>query len=309
MANLKEIETFITVSRHLNFNAAANELNVSASTVSRRIKNLEMTMGQALFTRNSNQIQLTRNGKDFLDVANSALQVLETGIEKIRNNTQQILHVKTLRAFAKHYIGPNQFDFEARYSPLQLKVDTHEFAAELDGDSFDVALLVGGEDWNGLESELVKPCICTFLCAPELADGRELPTRIEQLPDYPLLGYESSPELWPEAFNWFGLKDINKYNIRFFDNEDLFNQAAIQGQGLSISASPFMDEMLISKQLIRPVDAEFSFGHSIYLVYGNNRRSNPAVQAFRSWIKQQVKDAEAHSTKLFNQSLYKVSAA
>ena len=297
MLKLNHIETFITVTRHMNFNDAAKELHVSPSTISRRIKNLEAAIEDSLFIRNGNQLQLTRIGKDFLDIANSAKQTLETGINKLRSQASRSLHVQTLRAFSKHYIAPYLQDFESHHPGWELRIQVDENNGGLSKDSFDVALLIGGEDWNGLESELIKPCACSFVCAPRLADGRSPPTRIDQLSEYPLLGFKQHPGLWPEVFGWFGLKNLNGCETRFFEDEDLLYQAAAQGRGIAVAASPFIDDMINSRKLVWPMDVEFSLGHGMYLVYAPQQRLNPGVQAFRLWIKEQIKRVDGGTDK------------
>jgi DNA-binding transcriptional LysR family regulator len=58
-----QIESFMTLARELNFSRAAERLNVSQPALTKRIQNLEETLGQALFMRLRGGLQLTESGR------------------------------------------------------------------------------------------------------------------------------------------------------------------------------------------------------------------------------------------------------
>eukprot|EP01036_Dinobryon_divergens_P060396 gene60396-80555_t len=53
---------FLAVARHLNFRAAADELALTQSAVSRQIQALEEEVGVALFLRHTRAVELTSAG-------------------------------------------------------------------------------------------------------------------------------------------------------------------------------------------------------------------------------------------------------
>jgi DNA-binding transcriptional LysR family regulator len=69
------LKTFIEVHRTCHFGKAADNLFVTQSTVSARIRQLETELGVELFKRNRNNIQLTTAGQKFLKHAESILNV------------------------------------------------------------------------------------------------------------------------------------------------------------------------------------------------------------------------------------------
>jgi DNA-binding transcriptional LysR family regulator len=58
-----QIESFMTLARELNFSRAAELLHVSQPALTKRIQNLEETLGQALFMRLRGGLQLTESGR------------------------------------------------------------------------------------------------------------------------------------------------------------------------------------------------------------------------------------------------------
>ncbi|MBS7813130.1 LysR family transcriptional regulator [Roseococcus pinisoli] len=71
--NIKQLEAFLAIARHGSFVEAAERLNLTQSTVSARIKELEQDLAVPLFDRTRRQIQLTPKGRELLDYADRAL--------------------------------------------------------------------------------------------------------------------------------------------------------------------------------------------------------------------------------------------
>lgn len=75
--DLEQVRTFLEVVEAGSFVRAAQELNVTQSTVSARIKELEMLLGQSLFVRRKSGVMLTPAGKRFQPHAATFLHVLQ----------------------------------------------------------------------------------------------------------------------------------------------------------------------------------------------------------------------------------------
>ncbi len=65
------LKAFIEVNRLRHFGRAANNLFISQSAISARIRQLEDEVGAKLFTRDRNNIELTHAGKKFLNYADN----------------------------------------------------------------------------------------------------------------------------------------------------------------------------------------------------------------------------------------------
>jgi DNA-binding transcriptional LysR family regulator len=71
--DIDELKTFLEVYRTRHFGQAAENLHISQSTVSARIRMLEQHLGVSLFSRERNNIQLTGPGEKLLIYAESIL--------------------------------------------------------------------------------------------------------------------------------------------------------------------------------------------------------------------------------------------
>ena len=81
---IRQLETFICVARHLNFSRAAEEINLSQPTISTHISALESYLGVQLLVRSTKEVSLTSAGKDFLGFAQKILTVRDQALCGLR---------------------------------------------------------------------------------------------------------------------------------------------------------------------------------------------------------------------------------
>ncbi|MCZ4279193.1 LysR family transcriptional regulator [Kiloniella laminariae] len=73
--NLTHLETFLEIAETGNFNKAAENLHVTQSTVSARVKALEDSLGRSLFKRNHNGVELSPAGRQLQRYTASMLRL------------------------------------------------------------------------------------------------------------------------------------------------------------------------------------------------------------------------------------------
>lgn len=86
--DIEFLKTFLEVNRTRHFGRAANNLFITQSTVSSRIKQLEESIGTEIFTRTRNAIELTPTGRRLLSYAENIVNTwnkarIETAIEDV----------------------------------------------------------------------------------------------------------------------------------------------------------------------------------------------------------------------------------
>ncbi|MBD9596401.1 LysR family transcriptional regulator [Ensifer sp. ENS05] len=75
MASIKQIEAFFWSGQLGSFVAAAERLDTTQSNISKRIQELEMSLGIELFDRGKRMIRLTTKGEEAMDVSEKLLQI------------------------------------------------------------------------------------------------------------------------------------------------------------------------------------------------------------------------------------------
>ena len=76
---LNWLRAFEAAARHTSFAEAAKELNVTPAAISQQVKQLEDTLGSALFTRRPRSLTLTDAGHGYLPIVRQAFDHLAAG--------------------------------------------------------------------------------------------------------------------------------------------------------------------------------------------------------------------------------------
>ena len=176
---INQISAFLAVAELGSFSLAAEQLHITQPAVSKRIRQLEISINTALFDRISKRIILTPNGKAFKPHAERILQELKS--YRFSLSRQQDSPSGSLSFATSHHIGLHRLpgtlrDFKIRYP--QVDLDLHFM------DSEDACIAIAN---NELELAIVT--------LPEVADEKLHcePVWIDQLvvvtaDDHPLAG-------------------------------------------------------------------------------------------------------------------------
>lgn len=90
-----QVVYFLTIVEYKNFSRAADELYLSQSSLSKQIKSLENELGKQLFARQSTKVELTSQGKLFLEFAKKVSREYQNFINQLPHNNNA--QMSTLR--------------------------------------------------------------------------------------------------------------------------------------------------------------------------------------------------------------------
>lgn len=201
---LDEIETFLTVMELGTITAAAKRLNLSKSVVSKRISDLELSLGAALFRRNAGRIAPTEAAIRLDDRLRPALSELTAAAESAAwggapdNPLRGMLSIAAPMSFGTLHLSPIIARFAARHPELELRIDYDDRARDLAREGFDIAIRVGQMRDNALmhrklcEDEAI-PC-----ASPDYLDRHGRPKTLADLRDHRVIGYHhmTNAQLW-----------------------------------------------------------------------------------------------------------------
>ncbi|WP_240375980.1 LysR family transcriptional regulator [Bacillus piscicola] len=93
--NIHDLEILLAVSKEKSLRSAAESLNLTQSAISKKIKSIEKDLEVTLYNRNNRGITLTDEGREFLQYANRALDILKEGIHtvKLKHGHNKIIKV------------------------------------------------------------------------------------------------------------------------------------------------------------------------------------------------------------------------
>ena len=114
-----QLRAFEAVARHLNFRAAAEELALTQSAVSRQIQGLEDDVGASLFHRHTRAVELTSAGALLLRAVSPSLDRIDGAVRQIRQSAgRKSVSLTTFASFASMWLIPRLEAFQQAYAAV-----------------------------------------------------------------------------------------------------------------------------------------------------------------------------------------------
>src|SRR5688572_19306370 len=140
---LRALEAFVRTVRLGSARAAADELGLSPSALSRRIGNLEEFTGKKLFSRTGQAMRLTDEGRQFYDAVAPHLEALAMAVESQSENLQLLrLRLGVLPLFGTQRLFPKLPELRQQHPRLHIDIDTGPGLIDRVGDTLDAAILL-----------------------------------------------------------------------------------------------------------------------------------------------------------------------
>lgn len=134
---LLQLTYFITAAEAENFTRAANIHSVPTSDISQTIKRLEKELGTSLFVRSANRVQLSKEGKIFLESAKNVISELESAKRRIADSLDKVSgEIKLLVLTNRRVVTEVIEKYHSLYPDVNIAL-SHRFA---EGEDYDIII-------------------------------------------------------------------------------------------------------------------------------------------------------------------------
>ncbi|MGO4713974.1 transcriptional regulator GcvA [Bradyrhizobium sp. 2TAF24] len=286
LPSLNGLRAFEAAARHLSFTQAAAELNVTQTAISHQIRRLEDELGLQLFIRRNRTLALTPAGRDYLPGIRAAFQDLRLATDRLlRRDTGPVLTVSTLASFAAKWLLPRLATFQEAHPSIDVRITTSTEMVDFRKDDVDAAIRYGRGHWPGVHATWLMADQLFPVCSPALLEGARPLRRPEDLADHVLLhtslGSEDDWRLWLTAA---GLPIGIASHTLTFDLTFMTVQAAIDGLGVAIGRTSYVQDDIDKGRLVVPFDITLPADAGFYLVAPQATANAPKLNAFRDWL-------------------------
>ncbi len=144
LMDLNEMLVFARVVQAGSFTAAAAELHMPKSTVSRRVSELEARLASRLLQRTTRKLSLTDAGRIYYDYCAriaGEIEAAERAVSSLQERPRGRLRVTTPANFG--FLAPIVTDFLRRYPEVSIELVSTTRRVDLIEERFDVALRAG----------------------------------------------------------------------------------------------------------------------------------------------------------------------
>jgi LysR family transcriptional regulator, glycine cleavage system transcriptional activator len=293
---LNPLRVFETVARTENLTAAAHELHVTQSAVSRQIAVLENYLGVELLKRERHGVSLTPAGRSYAEEIAPAFGAIASATEALLRETRQgALRLRTYTTFAAKWLIPRLPDFHARHPDVEVRLSTAVPDVDFHREPVDMAIQFGDGQWPSVRADLLFGDVFEPVCSPAfLAEHAPDRAHPESLLRQTLLEAHYRRKDWEEWLAANGLQDMCAASPRMtFNSSVLALQAAVSGLGVAIGQRRLLDAEFAAGQLVRPFARTkwkpFTRDRAYWLLRPQHQRETRKTRAFREWLLETVK--------------------
>jgi DNA-binding transcriptional LysR family regulator len=288
---LKALPAFEIVATRASISAAAEELHLTHSAVSRQIKSIEDYLGVPLFRRLNRRIELTPEGAAFLPSVRRTLQLLEASASRVAARPAQgPLIVSCVATFMMRWLIPRLYAFSAAHPEIEVRLAASHAPVRFAEEGVDVAIRIGKPPWpRRVSTHRMFPDWMGPVVAPELQRRHRL-ARPSDLRRVALLHTETRPAAWSDWLRLTGTQGIDAAAGPRFEHTYFLLEAAASGLGVAVGSYPLVKDEIASGRLVAPFGFVVS-PSSYYLLHPKSTPSSAKIAAFTAWIMAESRNA------------------
>ena len=272
-----------------SFARASDELFISETAISRKVRLLEQHYNVSLFTRGHRSITLTDHGADLLSSVTKSLNILRDATKDMMalDDTNTVTLAAT-NSVAALWLMPRLTEFNRDNDRVKIMLVSSDSDSECLSDRMDLSILRGEGRWPGFDARLLFGETVFPVCAPSYLATHPEAADFAHLPSLDLIEVDSSHTEWMNWRNWLdrqGRSDESLDRGAFFNTYPLAIQAAVDGLGVALGWGHLVDRLLASGALVRPLgDRQVRTKSGYYLLNNSKKPAFPAQEIVEAWL-------------------------
>jgi len=288
--DLNEIAVFTQVVQSGSFTAAAKQLGMPKSTVSRKVADLEARLDARLLQRTTRKLSLTDAGRTYFDygvrIVNE-IEAAEGAVASLHDQPRGLLRVTV--GPGSSYLGAIVADFMKRNPEVQLEVLSTGRNVDLVEERFDVAIRAGTLPDSSLVARRLGDVTWLLVATPGYVKKRRRPRTPADLRDHDCLLFGTgSTAVALRLANGDQTAQVTVTARLLASDFDLVHGAASAGLGIAVlPAFRCMDD-LRAQRLEVVLRGWAPPAIPVHMVYPTARHLSAKVKAFVELVQQRM---------------------
>lgn len=276
------LATLDALMRLRSFRRAADELHLSHSTVSHRLRELEQLLGMALFERSTRSVAPTPAAEHLHQQIKGALRTLEAAFGE-RHPTRAVVRISALPSFARLRLLPALPRLMARPGAPEVEIHPSLQLDDVDKGEADVAIRFSAQPPQAHHCERLMDDAWFPVATRAYLDMIDAPASPAALRHATLLGH--TRQGWQDWLDAAGVALSRRRRTLQFSDTGLLIDAALAGQGIALARRSLVGAQLANGALVRLSDTELPCAQSYYLLASERACATPAGQAVLDWVR------------------------
>jgi len=289
---LNSLRAFAAVYEHGGVRAAARELEVAHSAVSRHLAELEQWLGVSLTRADGRRhaFAFTPQGNELGRAMMQELREIGRVTASIREaRSANSVTVTTTPSFAARWLLPRLPAFDEAHPRIDISVVVDQRLVELEHSDINIAIRIGRGPWPGQDCELLMDDLLYPVMSPSFWKKSGRPDEPRELLGMRML-HDRDPEAsWETWRDRYGPETLDIRTGPRFASSDLVLRAAVQGQGVTLARHRLAADDIASGALVRPFgELSIHLKSAYWLVRSPRFRAHSATGLLIDWLKQET---------------------
>jgi DNA-binding transcriptional LysR family regulator len=280
--DLLALTDFNLVARHGGFGKASRATGRPKATLSRRVAELESSLGLRLFERGARAPKLTQEGKalhertsPLLTEIDETAAALAAGGGKPRGN----LRISAPLLFSQIAMGKLAAGFSLRYPEVSLEVTTEDRTVDMVEEGYDLAIRVNPRSDESLVGRVFMSDRQVIVASPRVTrprDGKAVPAVVRES-DRGLSSWNIKSEKRPATMAFIPVLSLSSLIM--------VRDATIMGAGAARLPVSLVSRDLTDGTLVHWADVDAP-DTTLWALYPSRRLLNARVSAFLEYLKE-----------------------
>ena len=291
-----DMNTFVRVVEKGSFAAAADDLGLTPSAVSKIVTRVEQRLGVQLLTRTTRRIALTVEGETYFRRCREILAAIEAAEAEVTTSgksLQGLIRVNAGTAIGRYQIAQLLPDFLARHPGIEIELGVTDRHVDLIAENVDVAVRSGQLADSTLVARKVSEVRRIVCASPAYLERRGAPETPADLLRHNCLLVTNFAHLarWP----FYTPEGINRLAVAgdvTSDSGDVLVDLALAGHGIIRTLESTAAEHLRRGRLVSLLaDVHVDEPSPIWAVTPSGRNRVPRVRAFLDFLVERLGSA------------------
>lgn len=279
---LSGLMAFEAVARHSSFSRAADELSITQSAVSHRIRQLESLLGVSLLLRIGHNVTMTSKGKELLPFVREGISHLKDGIAKLSVSGKPRLKLSLAPAVASNWLIQRLTEFQRIHPAISMDIIVTSKMVNIRSGEADIGIRFGTGEWDGLEAIKLMPVKIIAVCSPAYKRAHPWLKLPSDLANATLL--RQTIITWRPWLAAAGVDFPEPDSGSAFSEVSLAIDAAEFSQGVALVPDVLVETQLTNKTLTKLFGIALESERSYYIVTAKSDDQAPELKALIDWL-------------------------
>jgi LysR family glycine cleavage system transcriptional activator len=270
-----------------SFSAAAEELCLSPSAVSRQIKCLEERLDNELFVRDKKNVRVTMAGQQYAESVRDALLLIAHSSMNLKANPDgRTLNLAILPSLGATWLMPKLRSFISQNPDININLTTQISQFDFEKENVDAAIHYHSDPWPNTCSNFLMKEVLIPVCTPSFAKEYNIKSP-ELILKAPMIHLSIRPDGWEK---WFMSTSIPFGNLTgmMIDQFQTALKAACSGIGIALIPKVIAEGEVKAGNIIYPFKNVIETNGGYSLTWPSDSNNITVLERFHDWLLSEI---------------------